>query len=132
MFSPTKIAFLIFLCFPMGVTAQLENTGFVTASLTTHHLPLSFEENRSQIASEYDYVSRGPNYALLLNRSSATLLSHSNNSAFNEHDSHSLCRCPPRSTSSTPEAASNSHQLPDRQRLWPMEDECAELRTYRL
>jgi hypothetical protein len=80
MFSPTKIAFLIFLCFPMGVTAQLENTGFVTASLTTHHLPLSFEENRGQIASEYDYVSRGPNYALLLNRSSATLLSHSNNS----------------------------------------------------
>jgi beta-propeller repeat-containing protein/Big-like domain-containing protein len=78
MFSPTKITFLVFLCFPMCATAQLENAGFVTASLTAHHLPLSFEENRGQVASEYDYVSRGPNYVLLLNRSSATLLSHSN------------------------------------------------------
>lgn len=76
MFSPTKITFLVFLCFPMGATAQVENAGFVTPSLTAHHLPLSFEENRGQVASEYDYVSRGPNYALLLNRSSATLLSH--------------------------------------------------------
>jgi Beta-propeller repeat/Bacterial Ig domain len=80
MFSPTKITFLVFLCFPMGATAQLENARFDTASLTAHHLPLSFEENRGQVASEYDYVLRGPNYVLLLNRSSATLLSHSSNS----------------------------------------------------
>ena len=80
MFSQTKIAFLVFLCSPLGATAQLKGAGFVPASLTAHHLPLSFEENRGQVASEYDYVSRSPNYALLLNGSSATLLSRSSNS----------------------------------------------------
>jgi hypothetical protein len=62
----------------MYAPAQLDDAGFVTTDLGAHHLPLSFEQNRGQVASGYDYVSRNPGYALLLNRSSATLFSARN------------------------------------------------------
>jgi len=38
------------------------------------HQPLSFERNKGQAAREFDYLARGRNYSVLVNRASATVL----------------------------------------------------------